>query len=151
MQKRYVVDLRHQQAECDANYVRLTRLLHGMPEKQEWEYAVEGSHSQVAERVSLRVIESAPYTSTIEVKQVESPHQWSKATVLKVRMYHDAQMAEVVAWDKHWNTRSRYEYPNPRMYQRDEKAQFNKFLGEWLSCCLSQGRVVHTFAISEDS
>jgi uncharacterized protein YqiB (DUF1249 family) len=51
-------------------------------------------------------------------------------------------MAEVVSWNGHWNTRSRYPYPNRKMYQRDEKFQLNRFLGEWLAQCLSHGRVV---------
>jgi uncharacterized protein YqiB (DUF1249 family) len=33
----------------------------------------------------------------------------------------------------------RYQYPNASMYQRDEKAQQNRYLGEWLSLCLSHG------------
>ena len=35
----------------------------------------------------------------------------------------------------------RYDYPNPNMYQRDEKVQQNRYLAELLESCLAEGRV----------
>ena len=61
---------------------------------------------------------------------------------LDVRLYHDADVAEVVAWQGHRRFRVRNEYPNPHMYHCDEKAQLNQFLGELLEFCLVQGRVM---------
>ncbi|GAB2190710.1 DUF1249 domain-containing protein [Sessilibacter sp. MAH2] len=139
--RQYVVDLRAQQAECDANYHRLLKLLPTMEPKESRDYVLDGRHHHNREQVSLKVLEQAPYTSTIEFKQSEPSHGWSPNCVLRVRMYHDAKMAEVVSWDEHWNTRARYHYPNKNMYHVDEKAQLNKFLGEWLAHCLSCGRV----------
>jgi uncharacterized protein YqiB (DUF1249 family) len=66
----------------------------------------------------------------------------SKAYSLDVRLYHDAAVAEVIAWQGHRRFQARHEYPNRKMYQRDEKAQLNKFLGELLEFCLTQGRVM---------
>lgn len=145
----YAVDLRAQQAECDANYVRLLKLLPKLSEQNCWEYTVDGNTNALSERVRLSVIEHAPYTSTVEIEQLSCALNWSEQPdrrVLRVRMYHDAQMAEVVAWNTYWNTRARYSYPNQHMHQIDEKAQLNRFLGEWLSHCLSCGRVVTTIA-----
>ncbi|HCK27104.1 MAG TPA: DUF1249 domain-containing protein, partial [Alcanivorax sp.] len=34
----------------------------------------------------------------------------------------------------------RYPYPNSHMHQRDEKAQWNRFLGEWLAHVHDFGR-----------
>ena len=42
----------------------------------------------------------------------------------------------------------RYEYPNRHMYQSDEKAQFNVFLGEWLSHCLDRGHVLDPLGLA---
>lgn len=140
----YEVDLRAQQAECDANYMRLLKLLPKLSERGCWEYTVDGDTDGVSERMRLKVIEHAPYTSTVEVEQLSCALTWSEQRenrVLRVRMYHDARMAEVVAWNQQWNTRARYAYPNRHMHQVDEKAQLNRFLGEWLSHCLSRGRV----------
>ncbi len=61
---------------------------------------------------------------------------------LGVRMYHDATVAEVIEWEGHKGIRPRHEYPNRYMYQSDEKAQLNRFLGELLEFCLTQGRIL---------
>jgi len=135
----YSVDLRMQQAECEANYLRLCKLLPCLEERENWQYHIAATGELPPETIELRVIDRAPYTFTIEVLQKEIAHPFEQARVLRVRMYHDARMAEVVSWNKHWNTRSRYHYPNARMYHRDEKYQLNRFLGEWLAHCLAQG------------
>lgn len=141
-QKPYAVDLRSHQAECEANYVRLCKLL-PKPDKQErWEYHLESKGEQPPEKIQLRVLERAPYTYTVEIKQANVRHPYEDARELRVRMYHDARMAEVVSWNRQWNIRSRYDYPNRRMCQKDEKYQLNSFLGEWLAHCLARGRVV---------
>ena len=58
---------------------------------------------------------------------------------LTVRVYHDAQLAEVVEFAPFRRAQPRYDYPNPRMHQPNEKSQWNHFLGEWLSHCLQHG------------
>lgn len=137
----YVVDLRSQQAECEANYVRLCKLMPSLEQRESWEYQVEAKGELPAEKIQLTMLERAPYTFTLEIKQAQSAHPFEQDRVLRVRMYHDARMAEVVSWNKHWNTRASYDYPNQRMYQKDEKLQLNRFLGEWLAHCLARGRV----------
>jgi uncharacterized protein YqiB (DUF1249 family) len=54
-------------------------------------------------------------------------------------VYHDARMAEVVTFAHLRRVFPHYDYPNPAMHQPDEKAQWNRFLGEWLSHCLRHG------------
>ena len=66
----------------------------------------------------------------------------SKHYSMDVRIYHDATLAEVVAWQGHRQLQPRHEYPNPKMYQEDEKAQLNTFLGELLAFCLEKGRIM---------
>jgi uncharacterized protein YqiB (DUF1249 family) len=39
----------------------------------------------------------------------------------------------------------RYDYPNPNMYQRDEKIQQNRYLAEILELCLAEGRLTTEF------
>jgi uncharacterized protein len=58
-----------------------------------------------------------------------------------VRLYHDANLAEVVKCQRYRQFAPRYEYPNIDMHQIDEKAQMNRFLGELLAHCLAHGRV----------
>ncbi len=64
---------------------------------------------------------------------------WLRMPRLTVRMYHDAKLAEVLAWEGHKRLRPRYEYPNQAMYHADEKLQINQFLGELLTRCLHEG------------
>jgi uncharacterized protein YqiB (DUF1249 family) len=58
-----------------------------------------------------------------------------------VRLYHDANLAEVVKCQGYQQFAPRYEYPNINMHQIDEKAQMNRFLGELLAHCVSHGRI----------
>lgn len=67
----------------------------------------------------------------------------SKVVVYRgdVRLYHDANVAEVVKCQRYQAFLPRYDYPNIDMHQVDEKVQMNRFLGELLAHCLSYGRV----------
>lgn len=145
---RYKVDLSRQLAECEANYLRLRKL---MPEGEEgngteqWQFAVAGGGPRSHTRI--RVLERSRYTTTVQIKQADTgdqPDAWLRAPQLTVRLYHDAQLAEVLAWERHRRLHPRYDYPNQAMYQQDEKAQLNRFLGEWLGLCLEQGRSLET-------
>ncbi len=134
---RYCVDLSAAQAECEANYWRLERLLHAFREEDRC-FAI-GAHLQL--RVSVK--ERSPYTTFLDIEQAQTaiPTLASRISVLKmsVRVYHDAQLAEVVAFAHLQRVLPHYDYPNPAMHQPDEKAQWNRFLGEWLSHCLQHG------------
>lgn len=140
---RYKIDLASQQAECEANYHRLLKILPGIRQSEEknepWLFEI--GVGTVSGEVRIEVMERAPYTTTIKITQQQASNSWAKAPTLTVCLYHDVCMAEVVAWQNHRRLRARYEYPNPDMYQSDEKAQFNQFLREWLTLCQSHGRV----------
>lgn len=64
-----------------------------------------------------------------------------------VRLYHDANVAEVVKCQRYRQFKPRYKYPNLDMHQVDEKAQMNRFLGELLAHCLAHGRVAEPVMI----
>jgi uncharacterized protein len=135
---RYKVDLPRQQADCEANYFRLCKLMHGAGDS--WLLAL-GSEWRERE-VAIRVQDRSRYTTTVAVSQERGTlpsADWLRLPRLIVRLYHDARMAEVLAWEGHRRLRPRYDYPNRSMYQADEKAQLNRFLGEWLSVCLQRG------------
>jgi uncharacterized protein len=89
----------------------------------------------------LCITERSPYTTTLELSRtaVGDSSGWLAMPKLTLRMYHDAKLAEVLAWEGHKRLRPRYEYPNQSMYQSDEKYQLNRFLGEWLALCLDHG------------
>ncbi len=61
---------------------------------------------------------------------------------MRVRMYHDARMAEVVSCAGVRRVEPRYAYPNERMHQPDEKAQWNRFLADWLALGIDHGHAL---------
>ncbi len=130
--RRYCVDLAAAQAECEANYWRLERLLHAFREEDRC-FAI-GAQSQLR----IRVRERSPYTTLLEIAQAQTAIA-ALVPNMSVRVYHDARLAEVVEFAHLRRVFPHYEYPNPGMHQPDEKAQWNRFLGEWLSHCLQHG------------
>ncbi len=135
---KYRVNLSEQMAHCEANYARLLKLMPTFDECEHWHYDVQaGSQTW---QIHLRVTERAPYTTTLEVCQQDTLHHWGSSPTLQVRLYHDARMAEVVSCQGHRRVLPRYDYPNRQMYQQDEKAQFNRFLSDWLSHSLAHGQ-----------
>lgn len=136
--RRYKVNLADQMACCEANYARLLKLMPTFDDCDHWSYGVQAG-GQVW-KISLRVVERARYTTMLEVTQDDSPEDWGRSPKLQVRLYHDVRMAEVTAWHEHRRVKAKYDYPNQKMYHRDEKAQFNQFLGDWLTHSLSHGQ-----------
>jgi len=127
-------------ADCDANYFRLMKLFPEMT--REMAERKLGINHDGAHEMRLSVLENTRYTTLIELSQVASAgndNPWCRLPVLTLRLYHDARVAEVLTCDGVRHIRPRYGYPNRRMYQQDEKAQWNRFLGEWLSHCLTRG------------
>lgn len=165
---RYRIDLVRQMADCDANFIRLLKL---MPELESFRHAsivaaqdVEPAekasqqgdnpryarefviHSPAGEEIRIRigVLEVFRYTSTLAVTQITRVSQWIDPPVILVRVYHDAATAEAIAYQGHKAFLARYAIPNSRMYHQDEKRQINEFLGEWLSLCLQAGHSLKT-------
>lgn len=136
MKPRYKMDLLGLQAMCGMNYAKLLRLMPDQDQRDSWEYSASpaGTHS-----ISIRVLERAPYTTTVAVEQQGKINKWLRDLSLGVRIYHDAEMAEVVNWAQYRQFLGRYPYPNKNMHQMDEKAQLNQFLSDWLGLCLAQG------------
>ena len=136
---RYKVDLRHYMADCDVNYHRLLRLFPGLKRGGE---RVLGIDQQDDSQVVLTVLENTPYTTLMQlVQRAEDATKWIANPKLVVRLYHDAKTAEVINNGGRARALPRYRYPNNRMYQQDEKAQWNRFLGEWLNYCQKFGHI----------
>jgi|TARA_B100001964_G_scaffold244472_1_gene326057 hypothetical protein len=140
--RRYVPDLISDMAECDANYIRLLRLFPNIHAEDSLEFGVQGTMEDGA-IVSIRIIERCPFTTMLAVDVSSEEHQpWIKWPRLEVRVYHDVHSAEVVSFERHRNFKYRYYTPNPKLFQPDEKSQINRFFGELLTFCRSQGHVL---------
>ncbi|SMF62407.1 hypothetical protein SAMN02745866_04007 [Alteromonadaceae bacterium Bs31] len=133
-QKLTPVDLKSHHAQCELNFYRFLNLMPNWQDgEQQWLLAI-GNNGNFY--VRLRVIDSARYTTTVEVLQQQEGLDPPR---LVVRLYHDASMAEIISWDGHRHWKPQYTYPNPQMYHPDEKLELNRFLGDWLELCHSHG------------
>ncbi len=132
----YHIDLAAHMAQCDANYLRLMALFPAMRETTFHVFYMP--HGSGRSQIRLEVVERARYTTLIHIRQLPTA-PWSQSHLFTIRLYHDARSAEVVAYQGDRNFAPVYSYPNSRMYHRDEKAQTNRLLGEYLAWCQQHG------------
>ena len=131
---RYSVDLAALHATCESNYARLLQLFPDYETANCREF-----HLEDGQRVCIDVVERCRYTTLMRVCQKGGSPGWLAVPRFDLRVYHDARMVEVTSFQSQRLTAPRYDYPNPSMHARDEKAQQNLFLAEWLSHCLARG------------
>ncbi len=139
--KSYTPNLSKLMSDCEINYHRIMRLLPELDEQEEWCFGVD-ANSEELKQVSIHVVERSKYTTTVTLAQESMLDDWVPKPLLTVRLYHDAHMAEVLSFQRNRYIRQNYTYPNEKMFQPDEKAQLNAFLGEWLEFCLRSGRAL---------
>ena len=133
--ERYKLDLAALQGVCAANYLGMTRLFPSMREQRHARVLLDQGGL-----LEMEVLEMGPYTTLLAMAEQEPGFSHLAPKACQVKIYHDARLAEVVAWGKAKKLQGRYHYPNEQMYQEDEKWQMNRFLGEWISHCLGHGR-----------
>lgn len=132
--KPFKLDLAEMHAVCEANYARLLRLFPAYENTNCREFHVAEA------RIRLEVIERCRYTTIFHLHQHHAHDAWLGRLRIEARAYHDAGMLEVGMFQSHRRIAARYQYPNDRMYQQDEKSQQNRFLADWLEHCLQNGR-----------
>ena len=137
MRRRYVPDLTALMAECEANYLRLNKLLPTLEENDEREFVLEQAGEEI--QVVIRVQERFSHTLTLEFWIGQALHPELPATCLTIRLYQDVRMAEVVDARGGRQIKGVHYYPNEWMQQPDEKHQLNAYLGQWLRHCLERG------------
>lgn len=131
------VDLQDHHGQCEINYHRCMALMPGCRAgAKEWSFSVDAT---LRVDVQISVHESGPYTTTADITQHSHGAVYLPPPRLRVRLYHDAQMAEVVGWNRERHWQARYQYPNKNMYQPDEKLSLNRFLGDLLAHCKKLG------------
>lgn len=148
VKKRYVPDLSAQMACCEANYHKLMRLLPDFDSTDLRQFQISWQQHQavVDIKIEIEIEERFAYTSTLRIEQCQQQGSWLAMPALRIRLYHDARLAEVVCSKQHRQLQGRYSYPNAQMRQPDEKAQLNRYLSEWLSQCLAHGHTQDTLA-----
>lgn len=147
--RRYIPDLQESAAVCEGNYLRLMKLLPELEAGEQHVFLVQQS-SGIPSRVVIQVREVHKYTTMLSLLQQGSGPRWLTSVCMQVRLYHDANMAEVTQYQGERNFDGRYQYPNPGMRQPDEKVQLNRFLADWLNHCLQYGQTRLSFGFAID-
>lgn len=149
---RYRVDLPAEHAQCEHNYHQLNRLLPALAQVDSHAIGLLGTGRETG-RARFCVRERSRYTTTLdfEIHQGDLPGlRWAgflPHVLFTIQLYHDAGMAEVIAFQQSRRPAVREPSPNPHMYHPDEKAQWNRFLGDWLSHCHAHGYSLMALAL----
>lgn len=136
--QRYHINLQALHAECETNYVRLLKIMPHFATEDSRQLAIPNG-TEKERRFHFLIFERARYTTTLDIKEFTTYPKWGLDASFSVRLYHDARMAEVLAFQRARNVKGINHYPNARMFHPDEKAQWNFLLGEWLIHCLAHG------------
>ncbi len=116
----------------EANYRRLMELLPDLVQIDE----AELSDPQGRLHLSVLVSERFNYTTDLEIQlRGQGGQRWLPSHRFRVRLCHDARVAEVISFQGHHRLAPDYEYPNPQMFQPDEKRQSNLLLAELIDYC----------------
>lgn len=134
MKQRYIPDFPEMMRLSETNYAQLQRLLpRQLNTGCDVTYQVKDKHYR------LCIEESTRYTTRVKISQLSQLETFLELPTLSVRLYHDARVAEVCSTQHIYHFKGSYDYPNKKLYQRDEKHQINQFLAEWLRYCLVYG------------
>jgi len=139
--RNYVYNMKEQSALCEASYARLQQLLPGFLAGTQKHLLVQDA-SGLDTEVMLRVVERFAYTATLEMtlQQHHLPQTLARQQ-FSIRVYLDATTSEVMLQQQQGSLKGVYPYPNPQMYQVDERAQLNRWLAEWLRVLMRCGAV----------
>ncbi|BDM65798.1 DUF1249 domain-containing protein [Shewanella sp. NFH-SH190041] len=112
---------------CGRNYAHI---LHWLPSdaQQGLQWRIEGGFGVL----DIALLENTPYTQLVRIARPTGKSGLIPVPNVLVRVYHDAKLAEVLTGQQISQLQAVYDYPNLRMYQRDEKYQVNAFLEELL-------------------
>ncbi|MGG7092265.1 DUF1249 domain-containing protein [Shewanella indica] len=125
--KKYQPDVSRFLALCGRNYGHIQRWLPDEGQVGE-SWQVEGDFGCL----DVELLENTRYTQLVSISRHVGKGGLVPVPKVTVRIYHDAKLAEVLSSRQIYQLRPVYDYPNLRMYHRDEKYQVNAFLEELL-------------------
>lgn len=99
-----------------------------------YQYHYETGHFEFS------IAEQCKYTLEMDIKQITDINEFlGDGVSFRVRIYMDAQVAEVVSYIGESRLLPEYKYPNENMWQPDEKKQANLLLHDCLMHIAGQG------------
>ncbi len=124
----------------ELNYIQLRQLVPDLNAIQDRSL----SRAEGALDLHLSVVERCKYTTTVHLSyQFSDSEGVFPAPDIVVRMYHDAQVAEVISRGRSRGRRDAEYDRFQHHYSIAAKWQVNRFLHKWLGYCLRQG---HAFS-----
>lgn len=137
--RKYVPDLSSLHDDCEMNYRRLREIMPAFEAGRHYVMRLSQDEEASGVRTLFRVISGSRYTAEVEIVQLSPISDWCDAPSMRIRVYHDTRMVEVIGYQGVSRIRAKYTYPNARMCHPDEKSSVNRLLGEWLQLCLEIG------------
>ena len=125
----------HHLAVCEANFIRLKRLLNNFLSDKIFYESINPNQSSL--KISFLVLNKTKHTIILEAKQGGYKKNIHSNFILRIQISLDAKLAEVLSYQG--------EKPLPFFINQskrqsfDEKLQQNKFLTEWLESIFVSG------------
>ena len=124
----------HQLATCEANFLRLKKILQDFSKNN---YLFETVNPDASSNpISFRVIHRTRHTLIIEAKQ-KIKLKKIESLIIRIQVSLDAKLAEVVSFQG--ERAVPYFMKVLKTQSRDEKIQQNRFLTEWLETIFANG------------
>lgn len=121
----------------EANYRLLMKLLPDL-DSGKGDFVLSNVQGENDLRVSIR--ERCKYTTMLLLrKPFRVDEQWLPDLSMSLRVYHDARVVEVTAYQGCERIPPRYAYKPGSRYRPDEKKQINHLLHDLLRFCLHKG------------
>ena len=125
----------HHLAVCEANFIRLKRLLNNFLSDEIFYESINPNQSSL--KISFLILNKTKHTIILEAKQSANKKNIHSNFIIRIQISLDAKLAEVLSYQG--------EKPLPFFMNQskrqsfDEKLQQNKFLTEWLESIFISG------------
>ena len=124
----------HQQTVCEANYLRLKKILNNFSKNQYSFRTINPDESSYD--VTFKTIHKTKHTLIVEAKQKSLKNDFNNF-ILRIQISLDAKLAEVVSYQ---GEKAVPFFINITYTQsKDEKLQQNRFFTEWLESIFISG------------
>ena len=124
----------HQLSVCEANFLRLKKILNGFNEDRYLFETINPNSS--SNSISFRVLQRSRHTIMVEAKQ-NVDYGVFNSFILRLQICIDAKVAEVISYQG--EKAIPFFVGITKSQSKDEKLQQNRFLTEWLESIFTTG------------
>ena len=124
----------HQQTVCEANYLRLKKILNNFSKNQYFFRTINPDESSYD--ITFKTIHKTKHTLIVEAKQKSLKNDFNNF-ILRIQISLDAKLAEVVSYQGEKAVPFFINISDTQ--SKDEKLQQNRFFTEWLESIFISG------------